>query len=243
MHRTAFAALLFAVVIPSGGAAQIPDFFNNLQVLPKDITRNQLTAIMRGFANGLGVRCLHCHPGRPDGSLEGMNFASDSLETKRTARVMLQMVQAINADYIRKVASDQDAITVQCATCHRGVTRPETLDRIIARNVQENGAAAAVAEYRKLREEYYGSGSYDFTEQTLIDAAGMVSRANGRPEALELLALNLEFFPQSANTHGTMGQIRVAMGDTAAAIAAFERALELRPGDRFFTQQLARLRR
>ena len=35
--------------------------FHNLQVLPANITRDQLTATMRGFTAGLGVTCDHCH--------------------------------------------------------------------------------------------------------------------------------------------------------------------------------------
>src|SRR5688500_19371611 len=35
--------------------------FKNLQVLPPDITRDQLMATMRSFTRGLGVRCNHCH--------------------------------------------------------------------------------------------------------------------------------------------------------------------------------------
>ena len=37
----------------------------NLQVLPKDMPRNQVTALMRTFAMSLGVRCEHCHTEDP----------------------------------------------------------------------------------------------------------------------------------------------------------------------------------
>lgn len=33
----------------------------NLQVLPKDMSRQQVLAIMGGFTNALGVNCAHCH--------------------------------------------------------------------------------------------------------------------------------------------------------------------------------------
>ena len=39
-----------------GGAAP-----TNLKVLPKDIARPALTAMMRGYQSSLGVQCNHCH--------------------------------------------------------------------------------------------------------------------------------------------------------------------------------------
>ena len=41
------------------GAAQIPDEFTNLKLLPKDIEKRQLIGTMRDWAGGLGVRCNH----------------------------------------------------------------------------------------------------------------------------------------------------------------------------------------
>ncbi len=37
-------------------AAQIPDKFTNLKVLPKDISKGELVGIMRAFSGALGVR-------------------------------------------------------------------------------------------------------------------------------------------------------------------------------------------
>src|SRR3954464_15311384 len=37
----------------------------NLQVLPKDWTRQQVQKLMRTFTAGLGVKCSHCHVGTP----------------------------------------------------------------------------------------------------------------------------------------------------------------------------------
>lgn len=84
------ATVLSALLIPIfQAAAQIPDAFENLQLLPKDINKGQLVGTMRGWATALGVRCTHCHVG-PD-NLVGMDFASDDKPTKRTARKMLEM--------------------------------------------------------------------------------------------------------------------------------------------------------
>ncbi len=46
--------------------AQIPDKFENLQVLPKEISKPELMENMKSFALGLGVRCHFCHVGEGD---------------------------------------------------------------------------------------------------------------------------------------------------------------------------------
>ena len=49
----------------------------NLKVLPKDISSDELSTTMRGFAMGLGVRCETCHVGEPNTPLHTFDFASD----------------------------------------------------------------------------------------------------------------------------------------------------------------------
>ena len=98
------AALILGALLVAGVPAthaQIPDEFTNLKVLPKDISKGELVSVMRGFAGGLGVRCNHCHEG--PGNLQGMDFATDDKESKRTARAMMLMVKAINGEYLAKL--------------------------------------------------------------------------------------------------------------------------------------------
>ncbi len=97
--------------------------FHNLQVLPQNITHDELIATMRGFARGLGVRCDHCHVANPPGSAEQFDFPKDSKPEKRAARKMLRMVHAVNTDYVSKVNLHGGRVT--CWTCHRGQTVPE----------------------------------------------------------------------------------------------------------------------
>ena len=85
--RVAMATLAVATLTANPVAAQIPEEFTNLQLLPKDIEQRKLVRTMRDWAGGLGVRCNHCHVG-PE-NLQGMDFASDEKRTKRAARKML----------------------------------------------------------------------------------------------------------------------------------------------------------
>jgi hypothetical protein len=107
---------------PQGRGGQAPPPPQNLQVLPKDISRQDLQATMRTFTAGLGVMCDHCHVTEPT-----RDFASDAKQTKKTARVMMQMTAHVNemiASGVGKPAAD--VTRVQCATCHRGKAIPET---------------------------------------------------------------------------------------------------------------------
>jgi Photosynthetic reaction centre cytochrome C subunit len=104
----------------------------NLQVLPKNLTGQQVHEIMEGFAGSLGVHCDFCHTADPNkkgpNGQPQLNFADDSKDDKKIARVMYSMVQQINGDYISKSkALDPDSIgmTVTCGTCHRGHQMPE----------------------------------------------------------------------------------------------------------------------
>ena len=234
-----------------GGGGEPP---KNLQVLPKDTPRPQVVALMRTFALGLGVRCEHCHAPAPDtaaepaggrGGLPRLDYASDSLETKRVAREMLRMVMDINQKYLPATGRTVPARhQVSCETCHHGLARPRTLRAAMADAIDAAGADSAVALYRALREQYYGSAAYDFTESSLNEAAGEVARTpEQRPAALALLRLNLEFYPQSVRTLFTLANMSALTGDTAAAVDAVQKALAIDPDNPQLKAVLSRLKR
>jgi len=233
-----------AVVLVSGAGvfvhAQIPSTFKNLQVLPKDITRPALISEMREMAGSLGVRCGHCHPGGNPQTLEGVDFASDSLESKRVARVMMKMTREINATFLPQTLRDPKRLAqVKCITCHHGGLRPETLADTLLRALDQGGAAAATSAYRELREKHYGRSIYDFSEQMLSWTAEQASRRPAYADAaIALLELNLEYYPKSVNTRVVLGDRLIAKGDTAAAVKRWEEALALEPGNRFVQGKL-----
>ena len=97
--------------------------FHNLQILPPNITHDELIATMRGIARSLGTRCNHCHVANAPGSQQEFDYASDAKPEKKVARTMLRMVRDINANYVSKVNAHGQTVT--CFTCHRGRTVPE----------------------------------------------------------------------------------------------------------------------
>jgi tetratricopeptide (TPR) repeat protein len=84
---------------------KLPDEFKNLQVLPKDIPKPELVNIMKGFTAALGVRCENCHVEKP--GEDQFDFAADDKAEKKTARVMMKMVQDINQKWLTQVVRDE----------------------------------------------------------------------------------------------------------------------------------------
>jgi hypothetical protein len=94
----------------------------NLKVLPKNLSREEVVTIMKGYSKSLGVKCDFCHK-HDNSNPPNFDFASDEPKHKLIARQMIKMVDAINKKYLDKIGHGKfDKIT--CVTCHRGDTDP-----------------------------------------------------------------------------------------------------------------------
>lgn len=60
-------------------------------------------------------------------------------------------------------------------------------------------------------------------------------------EALSILRLNTKRHPRAFNTHDSYGEILMLLGDTTAAIAAYERSLELNPDNTGAVRMIERM--
>ncbi len=232
-----------ALAFPRETAAQWPpDSLVNLQVLPEDISVREIVGIMRGFAGGLGVRCIFCHVGDDPSDLSTTDFPSDDRVQKRKAREMIKMVREINDRLLANLPERSDPpVEVTCSTCHHGVTKPLDIREILAQTATEHGADSAIAQYEAMREEYYGSASYDFQPFMLANVAERIAR-QAREDALQLLAYNENRHPTDQQTYFFTAQLYMARADTAAAIGALERGLEHLPDNDFFRDTIERLR-
>ncbi len=237
----AVAGAVALLVVAAPLLAQMPDHFTNLQVLPKDSTKEQVFATMRAITSGLGVRCTHCHVG-PD-NLVGMDFATDEKHEKKAARTMLRMVAAIERDYLAGLpAHDGERQKVTCYTCHRGQSLPPVqLSTLLARVAREQGAQAALTRYQELKREHPDDGAYDFREPTLFRVANELAEGGKAEDALTVLGSALELFPSSVNLRLAQGRLLAGRGEKAAALAAFKKVLELDPGNDFAKRMVAEL--
>jgi len=109
LRTTALTILLVALLTAAGSQEKsaevpappkmvvIPDTYTNLQVLPKDIKKPDLLAIMKSFSLTLDVNCSHCHVATDD--LSSADFPNDEKPTKAAARKMLRAILEVQKKY------------------------------------------------------------------------------------------------------------------------------------------------
>ena len=221
------------VALPAPTNAQWPvTRLKNVQVLSADISVTALVDTMKAFTRALGVRCTYCHVGKEGDPLSAYDFASDERVEKGKAREMLRMVAAINGDYLAKLAVRRaPAIGVQCATCHRGVAQPRTLQQLLLTAYDVAGPDSLDHAYRALRKRYYGSAAYDFGEVPLSDVADALVLRDRRSDAVRVQLLNTEMSPTSTFAHWMAGATQLSAGDTVGAVASLRKAVALNPNN------------
>lgn len=223
---------LFALIALTGALAalaQVPDEFTNLKVFPKDVGKMDLIGVMKEFNSALGVKCHHCHEMKTPGDFNSIDWASDAMATKDEARGMMRMVGQLNNELVPR-AMGKPVQRVRCITCHRGLADPRTLDLVLLETIGESGAEAGVEHYKALKDEHYGSGSYDFGSGTLIDVATTLAQNRGDTAgAMKVLELNAANNPDDSRTYLMMSQIQILTGDKDGAMANAQKALELDP--------------
>jgi len=231
-----FSATLAAAQTPPGGAGQPPQpppAPKNLQVLPKDMPRDQLLATMQAFTQALGVNCNYCHV---------QDRAADDLRTKAAARQMLILARDINQKLPQAVNKTADQATrVSCTTCHRGVPIPKALSDVLLDTEKDKGVDAAVAQYWDLRKQFYGRAAYDFGDGSLIAVAQRLT--GDKPDAaLKFLEINTQFFPGSSRTFQAMSAAHLKQNKKDEAIKDLEKAAALDPQNPGLKRQLDQLK-
>ena len=224
-----------------------PEDPQNLQVLPEGTKGRQLGMLMRGFATSLGVRCEHCHVGEGN-DLTQFDFAADDKPAKEKARLMIKMVMALNTEYVPGIADiekrDEPVLEVECITCHRRQARPVRLRDIMLGKIESEGVDAAVAEYRDLRERYYGGFSFDFSEGSLTALGEQLGREGDADSAVRMIELEIEMNGESPTAYFTLGGILAGAGRNAEANDSYTKGRDLAPDDwkPFFQAEIDRLR-
>lgn len=122
--------VLRAAQSPESTPAHAVPMPQNLKVLPKDLSVHQVREIMEDWTDATGADCSTCHVRNPkDIGPNGrprFNYADDTKQEKRTARVMYAMTESINSDFVAKVPNS--GVPVSCGTCHRGHLSPVPYD-------------------------------------------------------------------------------------------------------------------
>jgi tetratricopeptide (TPR) repeat protein len=226
--------ILFAVVIK----VEAQDQYKNLQVLPKEISKDQLVEIMKSFTHGLGVRCNFCHEGEEGQPLSTYNFESDKKPEKLKARIMMNMTKDINSKYLSEFSQfNEDIMKVKCITCHHGVALPLPLEDLLFEKIKTTGLEEAVTTYNNLYEKYYGSFTYDFSDNSLQSLVENLIEEKFYDEAVRFALINIEKYPESGTANLGLAEAYESKGDKENAIKYYQKALELMPRGKDFIEK------
>lgn len=92
------------------------------------------------------------------------------------------------------------------------------------------GVASAITQYRALKAGPTAN-EYDFGEAELNRLGYQLLSMKKVAEAIEILKLNVEMFPQSANVYDSLGEAYSAHNDKELSIANYKKSLELDPNN------------
>lgn len=242
-------ALLLALVttMATSASAQIPERFTNLRVMPDTISQAALVARMRAFAGALGVRCSYCHAVSDGLNQPTDDFATDDKPAKARAREMMRMVRDLNEVYLARLPDRRTPhVTVDCSTCHGGLARPEALPDLLQREVVANGIDSAMATYTALRARLYGRRAYDFGPTSLFQLGERLVNTGRHRDAIPVYNQLLRDVPLSGEAMVRLGDVYVAVADTAEAVRVYRRAVAADSAGFFGTtaaRRIAALRR
>lgn len=160
-----------------------------------------------------------------------MDFKNDSLPHKQMARFMLRMVDTLDNVVLPRLPNrDVPPTTVTCMTCHRGLAKPATIETVLTSALARGSADSAVARYRALRADM-ASGRYDFREFPVLNVAQSLTTQKRYDDAVALLNMIQEFYPNSPNIDMQLGETLLAKGDRDQGIAHLRAALAKNPND------------
>jgi len=103
----------------------------------------------------------------------------------------------------------------------------KSITEALLETIREKGVDAAVEQYRELRSTE--SAAYDFSEEKLNSLGYQLMAMKRTKDAIKILKLNMEAYPQSANVHDSLGEAYMNDGDNEHAIEHYEKLLQLDP--------------
>jgi tetratricopeptide (TPR) repeat protein len=152
-------------------------------------------------------------------------------------------VKAVNTEYLSGILrADPPPPSVTCVTCHRGTPLPILLEEKLKRTFDFAGIDSTIRQYRSLKEQFYGGFTYNFKEGTLLRLADkIIEDTTKTAEAIRIVKLNIEIYPNFAFSYVHLASYYEDMGNTAAAIDYYQQAVKLEPKNERLQRQLQRL--
>ena len=122
-------------------------------------------------------------------------------------------------------------------TAIRRVVFP-SVQNALARLIKDKGVGTAVTAYREMKGRYPADS---FKERILNVLGYQELRARRVDNAIALLGLNVEMYPESSNPYDSLAEAYMVKGDRQAAIDNYRKSLALNPGNTNATAMLKKL--
>lgn len=202
--------------------------------------KKMFTPFLNNYAYGWGSRVL---PAGEAGAGEHINahaggingFSSFILRMPESRKTVI-LLNNIHNDGLGEIAFNIRNLLFghEPAAPKRSILDPMSVE------LHSKGVIAAIAQFRELRSQH--PNDFDFGEQQL-NAFGYQLLQEGRTnEAIEILKLNAEMYPEWANGYDSLAEAYAAAGNVGLAIANYEKALQLDPKNTHADAQLKELR-
>jgi Flp pilus assembly protein TadD len=109
----------------------------------------------------------------------------------------------------------------------------------LLQTIRARGLRAAIAQYKELKRNHYMD--YGFSESELDEFGFALIRMDRLTDAIDMLALNAEMFPNSSDAYDSLADAYQQHGDVQLAVQNYRKALELNPRDTHAGQELEKL--
>ena len=120
-----------------------------------------------------------------------------------------------------------------------GLDPRKSIGQVLSATIASSGMDAAVNQYQDLKAT--SAANYRFDERELNDLGYRLIRKNKFKEAIRIFQLNVEAYPNSANTYDSLAEGYMDNGENALAVANYEKSLQLNPKSRNAVQMLQKL--
>ncbi len=115
----------------------------------------------------------------------------------------------------------------------------EPIANVLLQTILEKDVESAVSQYRALKANE--PDKYNFKEAQLNSLGYQLIKVGKTKEAIEILKLNAESFPNSSNVFDSLGEACMMDGQTQLAIDNYRKSLELDPNNKNAEEMISKL--
>jgi tetratricopeptide (TPR) repeat protein len=115
----------------------------------------------------------------------------------------------------------------------------KSISQTLSATIATSGIDAAAKQYHDLKAT--APATYNFDEGELNALGYQLIRANKLKEAIRILQLNVEAYPQSSNVYDSLGEAYADEGNKPLAIANYQKSLQLNPKNSGAVKMLQKL--